>query len=132
MNMPDVHHLLSTYVRLRPDASVETLPVDDTFWPRVADGALGNFRNEYLVSCYDFDRDWDSWENHPHGDEIVCLLAGATTFVMETIGGERRIELREGGSFLVVPKNTWHTAKVGVPSRALFITAGEDTQQRPV
>lgn len=124
------HNLLSTYIRLRPDASVETLAVDETFWPRLISGALGSFHNEYLVSCYDFDRDWDSWEKHPAGDEIVCLLSGAVTFVLEQSDGERTIELRDAGAFLVVPKDTWHTAKVSAPSRALFITAGEGTQHR--
>ncbi len=34
------------------------------------------------------------------------------------------------GSFVLVPKGTWHTARTGVESRLLFITAGEGTMHR--
>ena len=44
-------NLASTYVRLRGDATAETLPVDDSFWPRLISGELGTFHNEYLVFC---------------------------------------------------------------------------------
>jgi mannose-6-phosphate isomerase-like protein (cupin superfamily) len=125
-------NLLSTYLRLRGDVSVEPLPVDDTFWKKISAGQLGTFHNEYLVSCHPFDTDWPVWEMHPNGDEIVCLLAGAVTFVLEQEGENRAIELKESGAYVIVPKGTWHTAKVATRSRMLFITAGEGTQHRDV
>lgn len=125
-----LHDLFSTYVRLRRDASVEPLPVDDTFWQRISSGELGSFHNEYLVSGYVFDVDWPMWEMHPNGDEIVCLLSGAVTLVLECEDGQRDIELTGSGTFVVIPKGTWHTARVSEPSRMLFITAGEGTQHR--
>jgi hypothetical protein len=70
------------------------------------------------------------WEMHPNGDEIVCLLAGAVTFMLEGNEGTQAIELNEGGAYVIVPKDTWHTAKVRRPSRMLSITAGEGTQHR--
>ena len=39
-------HLSSTYLRLRPDASIEPLPLDGKFWERMAAGEFGDFHNE--------------------------------------------------------------------------------------
>ena len=124
------HNLSSTYLRLRSDVTVEPLPVDDGFWQRLMSGDLGTFRNEYLVTTHVFDGDWSTWEMHPNGDEVVCLLDGAVTFILEENGARRTVELAESGAFVVVPKGTWHTARVSARARMLFITAGEGTQHR--
>jgi len=42
-------NLHTTYLRVRPDASVEPLPVDDTFWPRLIAGELGTFPGDFVV-----------------------------------------------------------------------------------
>jgi hypothetical protein len=85
--------LSATYLRLRPDASVEPLAVDATFWQRLGAGELGTFHNEYLVAVHTFDADWRVWEMHPNGDEVVCLLSGAATFVLEERDGRREVAL---------------------------------------
>ena len=122
--------LSTTFLRLRTDASVEALPVDGHFWQRVAAGELGAFHNEFLVSSYSFDADWPTWEMHPNGDEIVCLLSGSVRFELELPQAIRSIKLTRSGSYVVVPKGTWHTAKVAATCRMLFITAGEGTEHR--
>ena len=122
--------LLSTYLRLRADGSVEPLDVDDTFWERISSGRLGTFHNEYLVSCHSFHSDWPTWEMHPNGDEIVCLLSGSATFVLELGDRTESIELTGSGSYVVVPTGTWHTARTRSSARMLFITPGEGTQHR--
>jgi mannose-6-phosphate isomerase-like protein (cupin superfamily) len=124
--------LASTYLRLRPDASVEPLPVDATFWQRLATGQFGTFHNEYLVTSHAFETDWSMWEMHPKGDEIVCLLSGSVTFVLERVGGNQAVDLEESGAYIIVPRGTWHTAKTRGASRMLFITAGEGTQHRAI
>ncbi|HET7570527.1 MAG TPA: cupin [Gammaproteobacteria bacterium] len=126
------YNLASTYLRLRSDVSVEPLEVDEAFWRTIAAGDLGSFHNEFLVTSHTMKSDWDHWEMHPHGDEIVCLLDGNVTFLLEEGDGVSTVELKEGGAFAIVPTGTWHTAKVKTPSRMLFITAGEGTQHRPV
>jgi mannose-6-phosphate isomerase-like protein (cupin superfamily) len=131
MNTPTPPSLTSTFLRLRPDCSIEQIPFDDTFWPRLMSGNLGTFHHEYLVTTSTFQEDWPSWEVHPNGDEIVCLLSGAVTFVFEREGGNEEISLRNVGDFVFVPQGTWHTAKTSVPTFMLFITAGEGTQGRP-
>ncbi len=123
-------NLSSTYLRLRPDASIEKLPVDG-FWPKLMQGGLGDFRHEYLVTTAEYSADWANWEMHPHGDEIVCLLEGSATMVLAAPDGSRdEVALSGAGSCAFVPRGSWHTAKLAAPARFLFITAGEGTQHR--
>jgi mannose-6-phosphate isomerase-like protein (cupin superfamily) len=125
-------NLQSTYLRLRPDSSIEKLPVDASFWPRLMAGELGDFHREYLVTSYTYSSDWPSWEMHPHGDEIVCLISGRIDFIFESADGQHStLELAQPGSFAFVPQGTWHTARTTTPTTMLFITAGEGTQNRP-
>lgn len=129
--MLTVSDFATTYLRLRPDA-VEPLPVDGTLWPRIMRGELGDFHHEYLIAQFSFDCDWPVWEQHPHGDEVVCLLSGAVELVLELPNGHHSVMLERSGSYAVVPKGTWHTARTRVPCTMLFITPGEGTQHRPV
>ena len=131
---PGPFDLSRRYVRLRADASVETMPVDDTFWQRLMTGALGTFHHEYLVAVHECNEDWTTWEMHPYGDEVVCLLDGAVTFVLERAGGvHESVALAGSAAYVVVPKGTWHTVHANAPSsRLLFITAGEGTRHRAV
>jgi quercetin dioxygenase-like cupin family protein len=129
---PQALDLATTFLRLRGDVSVEPLPVDADFWPRMSRGELGSFHNEYLVTTHAFDGDWPFWEMHPAGDEVVAVLSGSCVLLLETAGNEQRVALGGTGSFVIVPKGSWHTAKLASPCRLMFITAGEGTQHRPV
>lgn len=122
--------LQDTFLRLRPDSSVELLDAEG-FWPRLMSGQLGAFRNEYLITTLRFTESWAGWEQHPLGEEIVCLLSGHVTLIQERDGSEVRTELTRTGEFAVNPRGTWHTADVHGESLVLFITAGEGTQTRP-
>ena len=122
----------TTFLRLRGDGSVEPLPAGDDFWTRLMGGKLGDFHHEYLVTTARYDADWPGWEVHPLGEEIVLLLSGDVNFVLELDGGTRQVALQQTGSYVIVPRGTWHTAKVHAPSHLLFITAGEGTHGRPV
>jgi len=119
------------FLRLRPDCTTEPLPLGNDFWPQLMSGKLGDFRNEYLVATSAFDCDWNNWECHPNGDEIVMLLSGRVTFVLETATGTRHEELTATGEYVRVPRDTWHTARTSTPTTMLFITAGEGTRHRP-
>jgi hypothetical protein len=122
----------STYLRLRTDASLEPLTVDNTLWQRITTGQLGDFHNEFLIACGSCDVDWPRWEMHPNGDEIVCLLSGSVTFLLQEAHGTHAIELGKSGEYVLVRKGTWHTAKTQGPCRILFVTPGEGTQHRPI
>jgi mannose-6-phosphate isomerase-like protein (cupin superfamily) len=128
---PGPFDLVSSYLRLRPDASVEPLAVDAQFWHDMSTGQLGTFHNEYLVTLHTYDSVWPMWEMHPCGDEVVCLLSGAVDFRLEDGATTRVIELRTAGQYVVVPKGQWHTATPLTSCCLLFITAGEGTQHRP-
>ena len=91
----------------------------------------GQFKGCVLVSTHEFNGlDWPTWEIHPVGDEIVVLLSGAATFVLRGDDGEARVQLAVPGAYVVVPRNTWHTARVCGTTRMLFITPGEGTENR--
>jgi hypothetical protein len=104
-------HLSSTYLRLRPDASIEPLPADGKFWERMAAGEFGDFHNEYLVVCHAFETDWSMSEMHPRGDEIVCLLSGSVTFILGREGGTQAIELVAASSCRKEPGTLDHADK---------------------
>jgi mannose-6-phosphate isomerase-like protein (cupin superfamily) len=129
---PGPYLLSSTYLRLRPDVSIEPLHVGNDFWPRIMAGKLGDFHHEYLVITVSYDTDWTTWEMHPNGDEVVMLLEGSTTMVLEIDGREKLVELNESCAYVVVPRGTWHTSRTRKACRMLFITAGEGTQIRPL
>jgi mannose-6-phosphate isomerase-like protein (cupin superfamily) len=120
----------NTFVALNDTGGARPLPVNEDFWPALMSGRLGEVSR--LVSLFSFDRNWESWERHPVGEEFVCLLEGEVEFVLEQDGIENSVFLREPGEFVLVPLNTWHTARVQKPSRMLFITPGKGTENRPV
>jgi len=124
---PDLHHLESTYVRLE-DETATLLEVDSTFWEDLAAGKHG--RGGWLVSQHVFEGAWEHWEAHPLGEELVYLVEGAVDFELELPDGNRVIELRRPGSFVVVPRGVWHIGRALQPSTMLFLTAGEGTEHR--
>ncbi len=83
-----------------------------------------------LIASFSFDDDWPTWETHPNGDEVACLTSGDAELILATEDGEQSVRLDTPGSFVVVPKNTWHTAKVHTPTKMLFVTPGEGTENR--
>lgn len=92
----------------------------------LADGAEGR-----LVSLHSFTQDWDAWEMHPSGSEVVICIEGAITLIQEfPDGSQERVELT-GGEYAINPPRVWHTAEVRSQATAVFITAGEGTQHRP-
>lgn len=94
------------------------------------DSRYQHFAGHVLISQHHFTESWPSWEVHPRGDEVVTLLAGRATMVLETAGGEQAVALDTPGDYVVVPRNTWHTARVDEPCTLMFFTPGEGTDHR--
>jgi hypothetical protein len=90
------------------------------------DGAEGR-----LVSMHDFASDWDMWECHPAGDEVVLCLSGEITLIQEFPDGALHSETLSAGQYLINSAGVWHTADIFEAATALFITAGQGTQHRP-
>jgi quercetin dioxygenase-like cupin family protein len=76
-----------------------------------------------------FSEPWDSWEMHPHGEELVLCVDGEITLYQETDGEVRRTTIVNGEA-IVNPPGVWHTADVAGTATALFITAGMGTEIR--
>lgn len=91
-----------------------------------ADGNEGR-----LVSMFTFTGDWESWEMHPAGDEVVICISGAMTIHQELADGTPRTVTIGAGEYAINPPGAWHTADIAGEATALFITAGEGTQHRP-
>ena len=123
--------LSSTFVVIEPDHAAVPVTVSATLYEEL-DARFDRFKGRLLVSTYAFDRDWPTWEMHPAGDEIVSLLAGESRLILERESGQEVIHLQRPGAFAIVPKGTWHTARTSVPTRMLFVTPGEGTQNRPI
>jgi quercetin dioxygenase-like cupin family protein len=122
-------NIADEFIVVDPDHSTTRVSVSPNFFEELA-AKFGTFEGHVLVSSFEHDADWPSWEIHPAGDEIVVLLSGAAEFVLETEDGEKTVQLAKPGDYVIVPKGTWHTARVSTPTRALFITPGAGTQNR--
>lgn len=125
--------LFDQFVHLGLGAKAEAQPpFDDMAWYEAyeartaSDGAEGR-----LVSLYRFDADWESWEMHPHGDELVVCLGGAMTLHQERPDGMVDTVTLGVGDYAINPPGVWHTADVTGEATALFVTAGMGTEHRP-
>lgn len=90
------------------------------------DGADGR-----LVSLFRFTADWDSWEMHPQGAEVVLCIAGRMTVHQEHADGTTGTITIGPGEYAINPPGCWHTADVEEEATALFITPGLGTEGRP-
>lgn len=127
----EVRNLRDTFAVLKPDLLVETRAVSPSLYEQL-DEHFSGFRNHVLISVHEFTEDWPSWERHPAGDEIVMLMSGRATIVLRVKGGEESIELQDKAAYIVVPRDTWHTTRISEPTRMLFITPGEGTENQAV
>lgn len=96
-----------------------------------ASRAADDGREGRLVTLHDFTGDWDCWEMHPMGDEVVVCLSGEMTLIQELPDGAFRAESIGPGQYVINPPGAWHTADIAGATTGLFITAGEGTQTRP-
>lgn len=124
--MPELD-LEKTYLSLDGQGGLKRHAVEG-FWEAI-DTNAGLL--DTLVSAYVSETDWPTWEMHPGGDEVLVLIDGRMTMVVEESNGETRMEMTPGAT-CVVPKGAWHRALVPEPSRFIAITYGPGTQHRPV
>ena len=134
----DTIDLWTNYLLLEPDGTAINLPGGGEFWGQLMSGnatdpgiqQLMRSDKGRLLSALSMTADWTNWEKHPAGDEILFMLEGKATFVLDLPFGSKEIVL-QAGRLLVIPAGVWHTAKVSEPVRLLAITAGLGTQHRP-
>jgi mannose-6-phosphate isomerase-like protein (cupin superfamily) len=70
-------------------------------------------------------------EMHPDGDEILFLVSGTITVVLEDQEPPRELALGPGDA-VVVPCGVWHRIRLHEPSRILHVTPGPGGEYRPV
>ena len=135
--LEDTIDLSENYLLLEPGGAAVLLPGGMDFWSQLMSGnptdpgirRLMESEQGRLLSASSMDADWTNWEMHPAGDEILFMLEGEATFLLEIDASVKEIEL-VSGRLLVIPRGVWHTAKVSKPARMLAITAGHGTQHR--
>ncbi|MFT3665010.1 cupin domain-containing protein [Piscinibacter sp.] len=127
-----VKDILSTYLHFQGIGRVNPIPLSESFWEEVAAGNHPELEQGRLMSAFTFSEPWAMWERHPAGEELVMLLSGVATLILEESGQEQTIQLSSPGSYVVVPKNVWHTARADAPVTMLFLTPGAGTEHRPV
>ncbi len=127
MGQPIQH--ASNFVVLDDKFSANVVPVTPELYKNL-DEEYKDFAGHLLVSSYTFDADWPTWEVHPAGDEFVVLLSGDVELVLRREDGDDITRMNEPGTFVIVPRNTWHTARIHSPAAMLFITPGEGTENR--
>ena len=130
--MSTARNILSTYLHFGDKGEAGTIDVSDSFWAALSSGAMPELDQGRLMSAFSFSEPWATWERHPEGDELVMLLAGAVTVVLEVQGEEKSVALTDPGAYVLVPRGVWHTARTSVPTTLLFLTPGAGTEHRPV
>jgi len=125
---PDALDPFATFVHLHAGGEVTTPPRTPTFWRDLvaADGdrVVGAVRGRDASAFHP-----DECEMHPHGDELLCLLAGAIDVVLEEPAGDRAVPLKAGEMF-VVPRGVWHRIVLHEPADVLFVTPPKGTELR--
>lgn len=127
--MTDAFTLDRTYIHLRPDESATSMTGGAEFWAGIA--SRRDLEHGRLMGSTHQSADWNHWERHPAGEEILVLLSGEMEVVLDTAGGEQRAKLAPGQTF-IVPKGVWHRGIVTKPGDLMFITPGAGTEHRPV
>ncbi|NUO71322.1 MAG: cupin domain-containing protein [Frateuria sp.] len=130
--MSTTQDILHNYVHVLDGGKTEVLPASDAFWEELASGSYPRLDQGRLLSAFGFFESWSMWERHPAGEELVLLLSGTATVVLEESGFERSVQLRSPGEYVLVPTGVWHTARTTVPATMLFLTPGAGTEHRPV
>lgn len=117
--------LFRTFSILAPNLRITQRDFGEGFYESLDE--FDGFRGHSLIAAHAFDADWPTWEMHPEGDELVVLLDGTAEFILRGAEGDTATTLTQPGEYVVVPRGTWHTARIAQAARMLFVTPGEGT-----
>lgn len=122
------HDATDTYVHLAEGADVTVIPVTDDFWSTIQERT--ELHTGRLVTATTVDTDWDIWEMHPNGDELIVVTEGRVRLHLDD-GVTRSQVTVDAPDFVVMPAGTWHTADSLGRARLLIVTWGAGTEHRP-
>jgi mannose-6-phosphate isomerase-like protein (cupin superfamily) len=120
--------LNTTFVHLEDGTAAKRLEVTPDFWKTI--DARPELARGRLVTATRFEADWPHWEMHPAGEELVMLVSGALDLVLDAPSGARTTLPLSGRCAVLIPRGTWHWARVHEPSEMWFVTYGEGTRHR--
>ncbi len=115
------------YVHLGTDVTVTTVEVTPEFWASIDERS--ELHTGRLITSFEMSSDWDSWEMHPVGDEVILVTAGEVRFHLDDGRHVTHVDVA-APHYVVVPAGTWHTADALGIARLVVITWGEGTQHR--
>ena len=118
-----------TYIHLTPDEGARAMEGGDRFWAGIQERR--DLDEGRLMGVTGQSADWDHWERHPAGEEILTLLSGEMELVLDMPEGEQRTVLQAGETF-IVPRGIWHRALVKEAGRLMFLTPGAGTEHRAI
>ena len=121
--------LASNFVVMKDDFEADVVAVGPSLH-QCLDAEFDGCKGRLLISSRAFDADWPSWERHPAGDEFIILVSGDADMRISTAAGIDTTRMTEPGTFVIVPRGAWHTARIRRPSVMLFVTPGEGTEIR--
>lgn len=118
------------YLLLGMEGAVATLSGGPGFWEQTP-AELDRLGQQWMVAEFMFQHDWPTWERHPDGDELVYVLEGSATLLLDHDGEVSRMTVDAPG-LVVIPRGIWHTAQIHRPCRFLQVTRGRGTELRAV
>ena len=69
-------------------------------------------------------------EVHPDGDELLFIVSGRVTVVLEDEEPPRRVDVDCGQAF-IVPQGVWHRVEIDEPTQLVYVTPGPRGAHRP-
>lgn len=109
----------STLLHLPGGLDLRFLSVTDSYWEHLDEH--DELTDGRIMSVFDYTETWTWWERHPDGDEFVHVISGEVDFLLDN-GQEQRSARLPAGEGTIVPRGTWHSAVIHVPSTMLFVT----------
>lgn len=121
-------NLAETYTLLHATGDMEKVKGGEYFWeaPRPVQDRIGQL---WLLSEHHYDEDWEHWEQHPAGDELVYLLSGSMDIILDMGANSKTIKLRTSGA-ATIPRGVWHILKIHTPCHVLNISREFNTKHR--
>jgi mannose-6-phosphate isomerase-like protein (cupin superfamily) len=118
-----------TYLFIDGAGGLAVQAVGPTFWAEIASNPDAGGT---MISASEGAGDWDRWEMHPEGAEVLVILEGAPRIWLQHPDGRLEAIRAATGATVIVPKGAWHRAECDHRYKILYITYGPGTTHRPV
>jgi quercetin dioxygenase-like cupin family protein len=121
--------LEKTYLFIDGVGGLASQAVGPAFWAEISENPNAGGT---MISASEGAGDWDRWEMHPEGAEVLVILEGEPCIWLQHAGGRLEAISARAGATIIVPKGAWHRAECDHHYKILYITYGPGTTHRPV